>query len=162
MVDIASIQAAAGSLKAASDIISGLLKLKIGTEVQGKVVELQREILAAQSSAMAAQTDQFSLLERVRQLEKQIAEIEAWESEKTRYQLTDFGRGAFAYQLKEEESSGEPLHRICASCYQTGHKSILQFQHGMGDEREKYECPACKNVFVFGTDAPLGPRRQHW
>ena len=109
MVDPASIQAAAGSLKAAADITVGLLKLSLGTEAQAKIVELNREIIAAQSSAMAAQSDQFTLIERIRELEKQIAQFETWNAEKQRYELKQVQSGAFAYVPKidmEQETAG--------------------------------------------------------
>ncbi len=119
-MDIGSIAGGIASLKAAKDIAESLIGLRDTAKFQAAVVELQSKILSAQS-------DQFALLERVRELEKKMAELEAWEAEKQRYALTDYGAGTFAYALKEEARKGEPPHRICAACYQNGHKSILQF-----------------------------------
>jgi hypothetical protein len=73
-----------------------------------------------------------------------MAQLEAWETEKKRYQLTDYGRGTFAYALKPDAADGEPPHRVCANCYQHGQKSILQFSHS-SDTRDHFECAACKN-----------------
>jgi hypothetical protein len=126
MPDMGSIAAAIGGLKTAADIAKGFLDLKEAGAVQGKVIELQGVILAAQSSALAAQSDQFSLLEEVRSLKQQMAKLEAWETEKQRYELKDIGRGALAYCIKEGMGGAEPPHSICASCYQHGRKSILQ------------------------------------
>jgi len=39
-------------------------------------------ILAAQSSALAAQSDQLSLLEEIRGLKTQMAQLEAWDAQK--------------------------------------------------------------------------------
>jgi hypothetical protein len=54
MVDGASIAAAIGSLKTAADIAKGFLSLKETAAVQGKVIELQGHILAAQSTHLLA------------------------------------------------------------------------------------------------------------
>jgi len=47
MVDMGSIAAAVTSLKAATDIAKGFADIKTMADVQGKVVTLQSEILAA-------------------------------------------------------------------------------------------------------------------
>src|SRR3954470_12761414 len=130
MVDMTMITGGLASLKAAKDIAEGLVNLRDTAKFQGAVVELQGKILAAHA-------DQFALLERVRELEAKMAQLEAWEAEKKRYKLTDYGSSTFAYELKAEAAEGEPMHRLCAACYQQGHKSILQFEHrnSVGQER---------------------------
>lgn len=97
-----------------------MLDLKTATDVQGKVIELQSVILNAQSSALAAQSEQFISLQRISELEKRIAQIEAWDAETGRYQLRDYGRGRFAYELKVDSANGEPTHRLCAACFRWG------------------------------------------
>jgi hypothetical protein len=75
---------------------------------------------------MEAVATQSTLLDRVRQLEEEKAKLEAWESEKKRYELQDVDRGFFAYVLKPGMENDEPPHAICATCYQRRLKSILQ------------------------------------
>src|SRR5262245_32298267 len=128
-MDITSIAGLASSLKAAGDIAKAMVDLRDASIFQAKLIDLQREIMSAQGSALTANTDQLAMLERIRDLEKKVAGFEAWDREKNRYQLTDFGSGTFAYALKSEARDGEPMHYICATCYQQGHKSILQFKH---------------------------------
>jgi hypothetical protein len=115
--------------------------------IQGKVIELNGIILSAQSSALEANVAQFSLLDRVRQLEAEIAGLKAWDGEKQRYELTDIGDGNFAYILKAPMRGAEPPHYFCANCYREGRASILQHMrtHGMGD---LLMCPSCKTKFV--------------
>ncbi|MGC1667077.1 MAG: hypothetical protein WA767_02455 [Pseudolabrys sp.] len=43
----------------------------------------------------------------------QVANFETWETEKKRYALKGYGGGTFAYELKEAEANGEPIHRAC-------------------------------------------------
>jgi len=143
MVDIGAISSGLASLKAAKDIAETLINLRDTAKFQGAVVELQGKILSAQS-------DQFTLLERVRELETKMAKLEAWETEKKRYALKDFGGNTFAYELKPEETGSEPMHRICPKCYGNGHKSILQ-SHGKNAVRQDtYQCTECKTDYNFG------------
>ena len=150
MVDMAAIGGAIASLQTAGQIAKSFVGIRDAAVIQSKVIELQTEILAAQHAALAAQSDQFTLLQRIRELEEQTAKLEAWEAEKQRYELKDYGGGTFAYELKPEEARGEPSHRVCAACYQKGQKSILQFDYETSAGQFKFNCPACKTVFEFG------------
>jgi len=91
----------------------------------------------------------MALVERIGELEKQVERFETWEVEKKRYKLTDYGGGTFAYALKPEEAQGEPPHRICAHCYENGHKAVLQFTH-KSEGRDYFECLRCKSRQAFG------------
>lgn len=91
-----------------------------------RIIELQGVILTAQSSALATQSDQFTLLERIRELEQQMADSETWKAEKQKYELREFAPGIYALSLKETERGGEPAHRLCARCFEHRKKSILQ------------------------------------
>src|SRR5579864_1037972 len=75
---------------------------------------------------------------RIDDLEKEVAGFENWETEKQRYQLTDFGGNSFAYSLKPQAANGEPSHRICPNCYERGQKAILQFKFRAATGRDKW------------------------
>ena len=126
MVDMAMFQGAISGLKTAADLAIGLSKLNTMAEVQGKAIELQQIILSAQGSALSAQSEQFALVEKIRALEKEIADIKAWEETKQRYQLVQVWNGFFVYALKEQSKGTEPPHWICAKCYEDGSRAILQ------------------------------------
>lgn len=158
-MDMASIAAAATSLKAAADIAKGLSELKSATEFQSKAIDLQREILAAQSSALTAQSEQFSMLEKIRELEREVARVTAWDQVKQRYELHEPTPGTFVYALKAENKGAQPSHWICAHCYNDGAASILQLKTA-GVSNDHYLCPKCKTEFkVRGTRA--APRVDH-
>lgn len=122
------------SLNAVTQISKALLGIRDAALIREKVIELSGEVISAQSGALAAQADQFALLERIRQLEKQIADFEAWDAEAETYQLTDLRgksdpRGSIlAYAPKEGTHTSEPAHFLCAKCYHERHKSILQHE----------------------------------
>jgi hypothetical protein len=131
------------NLKAATDIAIGLSKLKTLAEVNAKAIELQGAILRLQSDAFTAQADQSSMIERIRDLEKELARVKAWEETKQRYKLHQQSPGTFVYVLHDHRDGSEPLHWICANCYEEGKKSILQFSR-QDYSHKYYGCPSCK------------------
>ncbi len=137
-----------GLFKTMFDVAKGLKNMNDAAVRNAAVIELQEHILTAQEQ-------QSALVEEIRDLKTRMAELEAWDAEKQRYKLHDFGGETFAYILKEEESNGEPMHRICAPCYQKGHKSILQFRAQNAWRQDKYACPACKTDFLLGVRGDL-------
>lgn len=124
------------------DSAKGLKDINDAAIRNGAVVELQEKILAAQAQ-------QTALVERISELEAEVARFEAWETEKERYQLTNHGGDTFTYALKAGMEAGEPHHRICATCYQQRRKSILQSQ-GFFSGREKVACMPCQTTLMLG------------
>ncbi len=159
MPDMGAISGLAASLTAAADITKGIVGLRDTTIVQDKVIELQGVILSAQSSALTAQSEQFSLLERLRTLEEKVINFEEWDAEKQKYELKQVYSGAFAYVLKPEASGGEPPHWLCTTCYENNRKSVLQAQ-GLTSDRsfEKYGCPTCRSTIRVYYDVSPGKR----
>lgn len=149
-MDIGSIASLATSLKTAGDITKAMIDLRDAQAMQTKVIDLNREIMTAQNSALAAYADQAAMLEKVRQLERRVADLEAWEREKERYELKDFGCGTFAYALKRGVEGGEPFHRICANCYQQRRKALLQSHGNYSSGKEKVTCAACNSETFLG------------
>lgn len=145
-MDIAAIQGAMGSLKLAFDLTKKFLEMKSLGEVQGIVIALQREIMDAQSSTFAAQSDQAAMAETVRTLKEEIARVKAWEEQKQRYALVKAWphTGTVTYALKEESKGTEPPHWICAKCYEDSIKSILNPRKTRFGEPAVYCCPRCR------------------
>ena len=144
MVEITSIMSFVGGLKTASDITRSLIDMNVAGKVQGKIIELQSVILAAQSDALFAQQDQFALLERVRSLEKEIADLKSMGAEREKYELKQVSTGAFAYVPKPNTDVSEPDHWLCVKCFDNGQKSILQ-KAGLSPDKNSaiYTCPSC-------------------
>jgi hypothetical protein len=107
------------------------------------VYDLTEQILAAQEKYAAA-------IERVRDLEREVAAFENWDAEQKRYQMKDFGGGTIAYSLKPEMASGDPPHNLCSACYQKGKKGILQPTGMNGYHQEMVKCAECGKDFVLG------------
>lgn len=133
-MDPASIVSALSSLKAARDVSKALLDLKVETDVQLRVIELQRLILSAQEETLNVQ-------ERIRTLEAELAKVDRWETKRQRYILGELGEGKFAYRLREQEVGGEPVHWICPNCYEDRRRSILQVVNYT--TYKSYDCQRC-------------------
>jgi hypothetical protein len=129
-----------GALKTAFDIAKGLKDIDDATRRNAAVIELQEKILAAREA-------QSALLDRVGDLEKEVASFEKWDAEQQRYELKQLAHGgaAFAYALKSGAQPSEPFHCICATCYQRRIKSILQFLRMVmiGGTEQILKCPVC-------------------
>jgi len=146
---VGEVLAGLSAIKNAFDIAKGLKDIDDAARRNAAVIELQEKILAAQQA-------QVALVERIGELEKEVARFETWETQKKRYKLTDYGGGTFAYALKPEEAQGEPPHRICANCYESGHRAVLQFSHESG-QQDYFDCLRCKTRQLFGRHHATPP-----
>ena len=133
-----------GGLKAAFDLAKGLKDIDDRARRNEAVIELQDKILTAQR----AQSD---LVERIHELEKQLASFEQWNAEKEKYELKEIYPETFAYVIKEDARGTEPSHLICAACYQGCKKSILQKSSGV-----HLTCPECKTQVQFKASYLMG------
>jgi hypothetical protein len=160
MPDLSAIATILSSLNAAKDIAQGMINLRDAAAFQSKLLEFQSKLLDANNAALAAQDERASLLEQIRTLEKEIDELRAWDAEKERYQLTEIGPAAFAYVVKEDARGAEPVHCICAECFQRGQKSILQCrQRSYGTVM--LGCPRCTSQVRALDSHPGYPFKGH-
>src|SRR6266542_2735441 len=158
MVDMAAIAGAAGALKSALDLAKTALGMRDPALIRAKISEMQGEISSALASAITAQTDQLAMLNRVGDLEKEVARFKAWDAEKDRYALEERPPGVFVWTLKQEAAKpGEPIHCICPTCYQRDKKSVLQAgetSHGA----HELTCHECGTKLEVGHFTPPPPR----
>ena len=153
-MDFGQIAAAVSSLKVAGEIAQGLMSLKTMAEVQSKAVELNQQLIAAQHQIFAANAAQSTLVERVRELEGQIAGMKNWDAQKQRYKLIAPYPACMVYALQKSMSDGEAAHYLCTACFQQGKPSILQGREGgprgkdKGHARSAYVCPECRSEAV--------------
>lgn len=160
MVDMTAIASMITSIKAVKDIAESIVGLRDAEMIRGKVFELQSKMLEAQAFAFSAHDERAALIQEIRKLEKQISDLEAWETEKQRYELQDIWHGSLAYVIKESMRGPEPPHNICANCYQRGHKRILQ-PRVTGFGRELF-CSECNTAIISGSVDFSGPQILAW
>ena len=160
MTDVSAILSLGTHLKLAADLLKSVLDLgdraasssqvasKLVESLNIKIRELRTEVLAAYASAFTAQADQFSLSNRVRELEEELAQREDWAAEKERYALDDVDRGVFAYALKPDVKTTEPPHWLCQQCMEQQRKSVLQLAGQAAGRHSRWLCGACKQVLL--------------
>lgn len=147
--------------KTTLDVLNGLVSLgksaasrsvpdDFAESLNAKIVEMQREVMAAQSCALTAQAAHASLTESERELKATIAEFESWETEKSRYELHETGTPGYsglAYSLRDEYvKASEPIHHICPNCYEDRKKSILQLPANQRKATYFLICPRCETA----------------
>ncbi len=137
-----------GLFKSMFDAAKGLKDINDAAVRNAAVIELQGKILTAQEQQMA-------LVERVGELEEEVARSKTWDTEKQRYSLTQCAPGAFAYVVKRAEARGEPGHALCTACYERGAKSILQTNGILMMAEHAWVCPSCRaEVRTHGNPLP--------
>jgi Zn finger protein HypA/HybF involved in hydrogenase expression len=158
-MEITSFTAAFTSLKLIGDAAKGMIGLKTDTEVRTAVYDIQEKLLSAQQEMFAVNAAQTVMVERIRDLEKQIANMEAWETQKQRYQMASPCAGSTVYALKKSMADGEPPHYLCANCYQQRKPSIMQNAQISSQIRYSgttcFKCPVCKSETPTGYNGPV-------
>jgi hypothetical protein len=129
MDDISAICQLITSLRSAVEITKAIMDIGNSNTLQTKILDLTKEIMSAQSCALATQSAQLELSQSKRGLEDELAKLRAWNMEKYRYELQTVGSGAVAYVLKQSMRGTEPIHWICANCFQIGKKRFLNESH---------------------------------
>jgi hypothetical protein len=149
---VAEVFASLSVFKTAFDLAKGLKDIDDAARRNAAVIELQEKILAAREA-------QSTLLERISELEKEVANFKTWNAEKVRYELKQMASvgATFSYAVKAEAQGAEPFHCICAACYQNSKKSILQFKHYVmpGSTEHILACPVCQAEVHSETWPPL-------
>ena len=108
-------------------------------ELNTAIINMQSAVMDAQAMTLEAQGEQSRLLTRITELEKEFKRADDWDKERQRYGLIHLGHRV-VYGLREEpRQEEEPVHYLCATCYQDGVKSILQ-PHGYAAVGK---CPRC-------------------
>lgn len=142
-MDLSAIAAAMTSVKTASEIAKGLVNLRDEREFQARAGQIEKELAEARGLVAEAQTTMLALLNRVGELERQVAQQEDWRAEAARYELVETYKGRLAYRVKDSMRGEEPTHYVCPACFQKRQKSILQPREWHNRE-PSLECPACE------------------
>jgi hypothetical protein len=77
VIDISAISGALSALKAARDVAETMIGLRDTAAFQAKMIEFQSKIIDANKAAFSAQEKRSTLLERIRELEEEMARLKA-------------------------------------------------------------------------------------
>jgi CII-binding regulator of phage lambda lysogenization HflD len=137
------IATAVTSVRGLTDIARGLKSLKNLSDIQPVAVELYEQIITIQQHLSDANSAMSAQVERIRDLEVQIARMNEWQAHKLRYKLAAPFPGCMVYAVQKSMADGEPAHYLCAACYQNGVRSILQGRDRFAaGANALYVCPA--------------------
>jgi predicted nuclease with TOPRIM domain len=161
MPDLTAIAQGLSALKAIKDIGEAMIGVRDAAAFRERQIEFQGKIIEAQDAIFSIQQERSSLIEKIGELEEEIANLKKWDTEKQHCKLVEVGLGSFAYVITQEAQGSAPEYLICPACYEHGKKSIVQAmtqaaQHasGRGDERT---CPDCKTKVAVARNPQWKP-----
>ncbi len=122
--------------------------------------ELLEELIGIHQTALSLQDQHAALVSENAELQKRLAESDKWDEVKSGYRLLEVQNGKFVYSLKSPQVSPEPIHWLCANCFEDRKKSILQAVI-KNDFDALYACPRCKtNLYLHFKDYPSQSRKR--
>jgi len=93
MVELSAISSALSSLSVANDTVGEMVGMSDITVIQSKLIELQFKLVRMKDDVYSAQTERTELLERIRLLEVELADLKALENKKRQLRSKDLIRG---------------------------------------------------------------------
>ena len=144
---IAEIGSLISSSKAAYDIAKGISSLKSEVDRNESISKILEVLLAVQMNALSVNAIAQKLQEDKRELAQKIMEFEKWSETETQYELKEIAAGVFVYSYKRTVKPSEPIHWLCAKCYNERKKSILQRRKHLPDGIH-YLCNNCNSNFI--------------
>ncbi|MDO5622564.1 MAG: DUF3164 family protein [Paracoccus sp. (in: a-proteobacteria)] len=129
----------------AADARAEIRAVVIATNVKGLLDEPEFDEIAAKrlisellNNLIKIQAEQVAMQRAVAALEQEQRQADQFQAEAIRYRPKRTEQGSFVYELQPTHANGEPIHCICAACYNKKIKSILQpVQHNT------FECGTC-------------------
>lgn len=133
--------------KTAIDIARGLSSLTTDYSVKAKTIDLIEKIQLLHSQLLEIKTRMAEINDEKAEIEKKLSEIEQWENDVApHYRLEELAPGVFVYAYQHPmiqfEGNEQPAHNLCARCFESRRKSILQkkgYEFG-GAILECHEC----------------------
>jgi hypothetical protein len=151
VISLTSVTTLFGTLKSIKEAADSLISLRDEHLIMGKVAEINSKLIDAQQGIFAVNAERSELVQTVGELEKEIADLKAWNVEKERYQLIALVSNVMAYRLRSTESGTEPTHLLCANCFTDGKKSFLN-QNVRGTSIDIFKCNRCGNELRADKD----------
>jgi len=148
-------------LSNASKTASGLIDATVETKLQGAIIDMQKEIIAAQQNNILAQSEHQDLLQEVRALKAEIVQMKDWSADAERYEMkTVSPQGVVVYAIKPTEQGAEPPHELCPNCYANRKKSIMQPTPIVAPRvrRRIHICPSCQLELAYTSNRNGDPQ----
>lgn len=143
---IAEIAAGVTAIARTKDLLEAVKSITDQAKRDVALFEIRDQIGILQDCLAGAREKIDSLSEEKRDLKKQLAEIDEWNAEKSKYQLTKIRDGLFLPSYTPSDGDPTPAHWACPNCFSRKHVSILQEIHSRTSD---YSCPAKECGFVM-------------
>ncbi len=135
----------------------------IATNVKGLLDEPEFDEIAAKrlisellNNLIKIQTEQVAMQRVVAAIEQEKRQADQFQAEALRYAAKKTELGSIVYELQPAHANGEPIHCICAACYNKQVISILQ-----PVAHNTFECGTCKSRAFMpdgrGSGIMVGP-----
>jgi hypothetical protein len=148
-MDVTTISAAYGGLKATKDLLSAVLSAKIDAEAKAKILEAQSRVGTAYDTLFELREELFRLQGENNELRRQIEDSASWAARLAEYEMVKTQGQAVVYRFKST-----PEHYACPSCVSKREIHILQTNRNMSGT---YKCTGCNSDFPVEKEMAFEP-----
>lgn len=162
-----TILSAGGALRNVVSSARDIHETVVDYQTKEKTANLLSMLLDAQQQQLSLNDVLLTAKDRIIELEKEKERYEKWESEKLNYMMAKTDAGSIVYKFNSPDSCHGETHYLCANCYDSGKKSVLQPIGSANPYFQSY-CPQCKNKLLMDKLPPsppaslVGPRRRNF
>jgi hypothetical protein len=151
MANMSDLAVAVARLQEARQTIT---EFRDAAEFQERRIEFLGKLLDATNAMLSAQEERSALLDRARQLEKEVERLEGWEAKKERYELISLAPNVVARAPKQGMEGSEAPHYLCANCFAANKEMYLQ-KVVSGQYWDRYNCKECGDLSVDKGNPPM-------
>jgi hypothetical protein len=145
-MDMTTIAAAFGSVKALKELLQAFANLKIDAATLSKVHEALKAVNDLQEKLFEAREQLFDLQKENDELRQQIRSNDDWKTRENQYRLVKTVGGATVWESIDQPTK----HFVCVSCFAKKTVIVLQTVNN-----SYYTCPSCGADYLIGRTEPL-------
>ncbi|ALF02137.1 hypothetical protein vBPeaSP1_046 [Pelagibaca phage vB_PeaS-P1] len=144
-------KAAIGTAKGAVDLGNSIKEVVDKPDVD--TTALRQTVSQLLDELIRLQAQQLTMQSAVGQLSEEQRRIERFERNADRYMLKRTEQGSLVRELKASHADGDPIHCVCAECYE---KQVISFLQPVA--HNTFECARCKSRVFMPDGNDIGIR----